>query len=52
LYFLTERKLSPNEIKDKIDVLDTAYDLSSLLNILVAEKFIEKDGDYYKIKIT
>jgi cell fate (sporulation/competence/biofilm development) regulator YlbF (YheA/YmcA/DUF963 family) len=52
MYFLTERKLSPNEIKDKIDVLDTAYDLSSLLNILVAEKFIEKDGDYYKIKVT
>ncbi len=52
LYFLTERKLSKNEIKDKIDVLDTTYDLSSLIKILVAEKFIEKDGDYYKIKIT
>jgi hypothetical protein len=52
LYFLTERKLSQSEIKKKIDVLDTTYNLSALINILVAENFIEQDDDYYKIKVT
>ena len=52
LYFLSERKLSASEIQEKIDVLDTTYDLSTLIQILETANEIEKDGDHWKIKVT
>ncbi len=52
LYFLTERKLPVSELKEKIDVLNTECDLKSLIKILLDNNFIEKDEDYYKIKVT
>lgn len=52
LYFLSERKLSEEEIKEKIDTLNTTCDLSSLLKILLTAKEIEKDGEHFKIKVT
>lgn len=52
LFFLSERKLSENEIKEKLDVLDTKYDMSALLKTLSSADEIEKDGDHFKIKVT
>lgn len=52
LHFLSERKLSEGEIKEKLNVLNTTYILSSLLEALLKANEIEKDGEYYKIKVT
>jgi hypothetical protein len=52
LYLLSERKLSKSQIKEMIDMLDTTYDLTALIKILVKSNEIQQDGDYYKIKVT
>ena len=50
LYFLTERKLSQDEIEKNLDALGIICNLSTLINILEKEDFIEQNNNYYKLK--
>lgn len=52
LFYLSERKHDANSIKDKLSVLDPSIDHLELFDNLMDEGLIEKDDDYYKIKVS
>lgn len=51
LYYLSERKQDYDQLDDKLSILETPVDLPNLLHNLSSDGFIEKDGDYYKLRI-
>ncbi len=51
LYYLSERKQDYDQLDEKLSILDTPIYLSNLLHDLSSNGFIEKDGDYYKLRI-
>ena len=51
LYYLSERKQDFDQLDEKLSILDTPIYLSNLLINLSSNGFIEKDGDFYKLRI-
>jgi len=51
LYYLSERKHDFDQLNEKTSALDTEVDLGVLLNFLVRHDFVEKVGEFYKVKI-
>jgi hypothetical protein len=51
LYYLSERKLDIDQIKEKLDVLETDINLNRLLARLERFKFIKKQEDFYKLNV-
>ena len=51
LYYLSERKQDYDQLDEKLSILDTPIYLSNLLLNLSSNGFIEKDGDFYKLRI-
>jgi len=51
LYYLSERKLDYDQLKERVDEVDENVPLSIILNKLRFEQLIEKEGDYYKINV-
>jgi hypothetical protein len=51
LHFLSDNKLKFDQINQKLSVLNTATNLSQLLSNLICSGFIEKESDYYKLKV-
>ena len=51
LYYLSERKHDFDQLDEKLRLLDTEVDLNMLLNQLLHHGFIEKAGEFYKVKI-
>ena len=51
LFYLSERKHDIDQLKEKLEILETDFSLNELLDILIKNEFIEKKGDYYKINV-
>ena len=51
LYFLSERKIDFDQIEEKLSILDISDDIIEILNELQLNSFIEKENDFYKIKL-
>lgn len=51
LYYLSERKQDYNQIDEKLSILGTEIELTELLGILIENEFVEREDDFYKIKI-
>lgn len=51
LYHLSERKHDLEDLKAKVFLIDDKMDTKSLIRWLVEKEFIEKDGEYYKVKV-
>ena len=51
LYYLSERKHDFDQLNEKTSALNTEVDLGVLLNFLVRHDFVEKVGEFYKVKI-
>ena len=52
LFYLSERKHDIDQLKEKLEILETDFNLNELLNILIKmNEFIEKERDYYKINV-
>lgn len=51
LYYLSERKHDRDQIEERLNVLNTEIDLDRMLNILQENNFVERDGDFYKIRL-
>jgi len=51
LYYLSERKHDFDQLNEKISALNTQVDLAVLLNLLMRHGFVEKVGEFYKLKI-
>jgi len=51
LYFLSDNKLIYEKIEDRLSVLDEYIDLKNILNRMILYNLIEKDYDYYKLKV-
>ena len=47
VYLLNRQKLTLEQIEKRVEKFDIDFDLSSLLDVLLKEGFIEKTGDYY-----
>ena len=52
LYYLSERKHDYDQLSEKLTVLNTKLELSTLLSQLEAIGLIEKENDHYKLCIT
>ena len=52
LFYLTEKKCTFDELYDKLSILNIDLNLLNLLTSLIKNNLIEKEEDYYKIKIT
>ena len=52
LYYLSERKHDYDQLSEKLTILNTKFELSTLLSQLEAIGLIEKENDYYKLCIT
>jgi hypothetical protein len=51
LFYLSERKLNYNEIIEKVGAFSNISNYKQLLLTLINGKFIEEDGDYYKLRV-
>ncbi|MHA1341756.1 MAG: phospholipase D-like domain-containing protein [Promethearchaeota archaeon] len=51
LFYLSERKHDIDQIQKKLEILETDFNLDELLDILIENEFVEKEGDHYKINI-
>ena len=51
LYYLSERKHDYDQLKEKIDVLESSINLRLIIYGLQRDKIIEKEDDYYKINL-
>lgn len=51
LYYLSERKHDFDQLNEKLTVLNTRINLNALLRLLLDHNFIEKVGDFYKVKM-
>lgn len=51
LFFLSDNKLTYNQIEGKISVLKTKIDLNPLLSDLIRQDYVEKEEDYYKLQV-
>lgn len=51
LYYLSERKHSIDQINEKLTILNTSINLNDILSKLQNNNFIEKEGDFYKIRL-
>ena len=51
LYYLSERKHDFDQLNEKLSIINTEIDLNSLLISLLNNNFIEKIGDFYKIRL-
>jgi len=48
LYNISKKEIKYKELEEKINQLNITVDLPKLLSILIEERFIYKEGDYYK----
>ncbi|MEX0763903.1 MAG: phospholipase D-like domain-containing protein [Nitrosopumilaceae archaeon] len=51
LHHLSERKHDLDQLNEKLSILNTQIDLKSLLANLSSKGFIEKEADFYKLKL-
>ncbi len=51
LFYLSERKHDIDQLKEKLEILETDFNLNKLLNILIKNDFIEKEGDHFKLNV-
>lgn len=51
LYYLSERKQDFDQLNERLEILETDFDLNALLSQLIKIKFIEKENDFYKINV-
>ncbi len=51
LYYLSERKQDPDQLNDKLKMLDTSFDIQDLLSQLESIKLIERENSSYKLCI-
>jgi len=51
LYYLAERKHDFDQLEEKLKILNTQINLRELLDLLIANNFIEKVEDFYRIKV-
>jgi len=51
LHYLSERKHDFDQLEDRLKILGVSFNLINLLNELQLNKFIEKEGDFYKIRL-
>lgn len=51
LHFLSDNKLKYSQIEEKLSILNTPINLNNLLSTLMIYNFIEKENDYYKLKV-
>ena len=51
LYYLSERKHDFDQLHEKLSILDARINLNTLLATLLTHNFIEKEDDFYKIKV-
>ena len=51
LYYLTEEKHDYDQIKEKLDELETDINIETILSRLTSLNLIEKEAEYYKINL-
>ncbi|GAH67874.1 unnamed protein product, partial [marine sediment metagenome] len=51
LYYLTEEKRDYDQIKEKLDELETDINIETILSRLTSLNLIEKENEYYKINL-
>jgi len=51
LYYLTEKKLEFDQIREKLMVIEPQVKPEVYIDLLMKRNFIEKENDYYKIKL-
>ncbi len=51
LYYLSERKHDYDQLKEKMDELDSNINLRTILSRMRSDNLIEKENDYYKINL-
>jgi phosphatidylserine/phosphatidylglycerophosphate/cardiolipin synthase-like enzyme len=51
VYWLSERKMTEDELQEKINYLTASFKANSLLVKLFSENIIEKEGNFYKLDI-
>lgn len=51
LHFLSDNKLTTEQITEKLSVLNTEMDLNNILYELIDQKYIEQDGVFYKLQV-
>jgi hypothetical protein len=51
LYYLSERKQDLSQLKERIDEIDSNANLATIVSRLEFARFIEKEGDFYKINV-
>lgn len=51
LHFLSDNKLTINQISEKLSVLNTKMDLHRLLDELIENNYIEQEGIFYKLQV-
>ncbi len=51
LHYLSDNKLTINQISEKLSVLNTKMDLHRLLDELLENNYIEQEGIFYKLQV-
>lgn len=51
LYYLTERKLELDQLREKLIIIEPQIRPEEYIDLLMKLNFIEKEDDYYKIKL-
>jgi hypothetical protein len=51
LYYLSERKLDLDQLREKLSEVDPSVDPDPIVSALMFSRLIEKDNDFYKIKV-
>lgn len=51
LHYLSDNKLTYDLIEEKLSILNTEIELQTLLLDLINQRYIEKQGDYYKLQV-
>lgn len=51
LYYLSERKHDYDQLNEKLSILESGINTSNSLNALIGNGFIEKEGDFFKLKL-
>lgn len=52
LYFLSENKLTYDQLEKSLFVLDSSANLKSLLSTLISHQYIEQENSYYKLDVS
>lgn len=51
LHILSDNKLKYNQIEQSLSLLNTQIDLGQILFALIIDEYIEKEDDYYKLRV-